>query len=173
MSTTFTSSSRTHSIRPEIRFEIDYLKTMHGVLKGIVLVLGIINVIIIATAVWYGANGFFNTAIGLAWWYTLVMLILFLFHVPEKFYTLPWLPVEIGVTCIITLLYFIASLMVILISTGTHTVAGVFGLITTAVYTYSGYLKFQAWKNGELAQGSLTNSTISTHHVSSPSAFPA
>jgi hypothetical protein len=171
MPSTFTTSSTTHSIRPEIRFDTDYLRTFHGVLKGIALVLGIINVIIIATAVWYGSNGFFNSVIGLSWWYTLVMLVFFLFHIPEKYYTLPWLPIEIGAICIITLLYFIASLMVILTSTAVHTVAGVFGFITTAVYAYSGYLKFQAWKNGELAQGSLTHSSTVTQ--SSPSAFPA
>jgi hypothetical protein len=173
MSTTFTTSSRTHSIRPEIRFEIDYLRTFHGVLKGIVIVLGIINLIIIALAPWYGVNGFFNSTVWLAFWYSLIMLGLFLFHIPEKFYTLPWLPIEIGAICIITLLYFIASLMVLLVSSATHTVAGIFGFITTAVYAYSGYLKFQAWKNGELAQGSLTNSTTSTVTQSSPSAFPA
>lgn len=91
-----------------------------------------------------------------------MMLLLFLFHVPEKFYTQPWLPVEIGVICIITLLYFIASLLVILVSDVAHTVAGVFGFITMGFYAYSGFLKFKAWKNGELAQGSLNRTRTAT-----------
>lgn len=99
------------------------------------------------------------------------MLVLFLFHIPEKFYTLPWLPIEIGVTCIITLLYFISSLIVILISTSTHTVAGVFGFITMGVYAYSGYLKFAAWKNGEIAQGTLNRAMTTT--MTESSAYPA
>lgn len=99
------------------------------------------------------------------------MLLLFLFHVPEKFYTLPWLPVEIGVLCIVTLLYFISSLMVILVSDVAHTVAGVFGFITMGVYAYSGYLKFTAWKNGELAQGSMSKSTT-TSSTTQASAYP-
>lgn len=118
-----------------------------------------------------GARGFFNTTLGIGWWYTLTMLLLFTFHVPEKFYTLPWLPVEIGVTSLVTLLYFIASLLVVLQSGAAYTIAGIFGFITMGVYGYSGYLKFNAWKNGELAQGTLTRSTNTTSTQSS--AFPA
>lgn len=120
-----------------------------------------------------GATSFFNWTLGIGWWFTLVMLILYLFHVIEKFYTLPWLPIEIGVICIVSLLYFIASLMVILISDVAHTIAGVFGFITLAVYAYSGFLKFKAWKNGELAQGTLTRSTTTTTSSMPASAFPA
>lgn len=123
------------------------------------------------TAHWVGATGFFNSTIGLGWWYTLIMLTLFSFHVPEKFYTIPWLPIEIGITSIITLMYFIASLLVILQHDAAHTVGGVFGFITTGVYAYSGYLKFNAWKNGELAQGTLTRSTTTSN--TQASAFPA
>lgn len=137
-------------------------------------VLGIINLITInVSAENRGATTFFNTALGIGWWFTLVMLILYLFHVPEKFYTLPWLPIEIGVLCVVCLLYFIASLMVILVSDVAHTVAGVFGFITLAVYGYSGYLKFTAWKNGELAQGTLNRSTTTTVSSMPASAFPA
>jgi hypothetical protein len=135
-------------------------------------VCGIVNVITINVAPqWFVATGNFNTTLGIAWWYTLVMLLLFSFHVPEKFYTLPWLPVEIGVTSIVTLLYFIASLLVILQRDSTHTVAGIFGFITTAGYGYSGYLKFMSWKNGEIAQGSLTRSTTTT--TTQATAYPA
>lgn len=137
-------------------------------------VLGIVNVITInVSASHTGATSFFNWALGIGWWFTLVMLILYLFHVVEKFYTLPWLPIEIGALCIITLMYFIASLMVILISSVAHTIAGVFGFVTMGVYAYSGYLKFTAWKNGELAQGTLSRSTTTTTSSMPASAFPA
>lgn len=126
----------------------------------------------IATAPWYGANEFYMSVIGIGFAYTLIMFVLFLFHIPEKFYTLPWLPIEIGVTCIVTLLYFISALIVILISTSNHTIAGIFGLITVGVYSFSGYLKFSAWKNGELAQGSLNRATT-TRTMTESSAYPA
>lgn len=161
------------SIRPLVRFDIEYMKSFHGMLKIVLLVLGIINLIIIIVApIFVGASRFFSTTIGLAWWYTLVMLLLFLFHIPEKFYTLPWLPVEIGALCIVSLLYFIASLLVILQRDTTHTVAGIFGFLTTGVYAYSGYLKFNAWKSGALAQGTITrtNTTTSTFQAT---AYPA
>jgi len=137
----------------------------------VLLVLGLINLITISVSnVSIGATRFYGATLGIAWWYTLIILILFLLHVPEKLYTVPWLPVEIGVTCIITLLYFIASLLTILVSSAAHTVAGVFGFITMGGYAYSGYMKFTAWKNGELAQGSLTRTTTTTTQAS---AFPA
>lgn len=102
------------------------------------------------------------------------MLILFLFHVPEKFYTLPWLPVEIGGIFLTTLLYFIISLIAVLKNDVVATIAGFFGLITTGVYFYSGYLKYKQWKNGELAQGSLLSRTTATATISQQaSAFPA
>lgn len=133
--------------------------------------MGIINVITInATTYHSNSTSFFNTTLSFALFYTLIMLILFLFHIPEKFYTLPWLPIEIGAVCILTLFYFIASLMALLTSNVAHTIAGVFGIITTAGYAYSGYLKFKAWKNGELAQGSLNQSNTAPTQAS---AFPA
>lgn len=119
------------------------------------------------------AFGYFNFVIGISWWFTLSMLILFTFHIPEKLYTVPWLPIEIGAIILICLLYFIASLIAILKPSAAATVAGVFGLITTAVYFYSGYLKFKQWKNGDLAQGTMTSRSTTTTNVSHPSAFPA
>ena len=102
---------------------------------------------------------------------------MYLFHIPEKFYTLPWLPVELGGICLMTLLYFIAALMAVLKPNVTATFAGLFGLVTTGVYFYSGFLKFKQWKSGELAQGTLiSRSTATTTYPNvqtTPSAFPA
>lgn len=122
-----------------------------------------------------GAAGFFNVIASLAFCFTVTMLVLYLFHIPEKFYTIPWLPIEIGGLCITTLLYFIASLMVILQRDGLHTTTGVFGFFTTAVYFYSGYLKYMQFKNGELAQGTLVSRSTTTTNLppQNPSAFPA
>lgn len=135
--------------------------------------LGLINIILINSSSY--TFGFYNVTIGFAWWFTISMLILYLLHVPEKFYTFPWLPFEIAGICLMTLLYFIASLISVLKPNVLATFAGIFGLITTGVYFYSGFLKFKQWKGGELAQGTLVNrSTSSTVHVqSAPSAFPA
>lgn len=85
---------------------------------------------------------------------------------------MPWLPVEIGVNIIVGLMYFIASIMAILVPDVTHTVAGIFGFITLAGYAYGGYLKFGQYRNGELAQGSLSSSRTTTTTQQS-SAYPA
>jgi len=159
------------SIRPEIRFDTEYLRTYHGMLKCGLLIMGIINVITInSTSFRNNSTSFFNTTLSFALFYTFIILVLFLFHIPEKTYTLPWLPIEIGAICILTLFYFIGSLMALLAPNVAHTIAGIFGLITTTGYAYSGYLKFRAWKNGELAQGSLSQTNTAQTQAS---AFPA
>lgn len=206
MSTTITRTETNASIRPEIRFDIEYLKTINGYLKVALLVikkkhfyftkinltvfflkiqkkyffpfsqvLFLINVIIInSSRMISGASNFFNTIAALAFFFTAVMLTLYLFHIPEKFYTLPWLPVEIGGIFLTSLLYFIASLMTILQRDGLHTTAGVFGFITTGVYFYSGYLKYKQFKSGELAQGTLLSRSQTTSSFGqNASAFPA
>ncbi|KAG5674622.1 hypothetical protein PVAND_004576 [Polypedilum vanderplanki] len=171
---TFTQTETHASIRPEIRFDLEYLKSLNGYLKVGLILLGIINVIIINSSAY--AFGFYNFVVGFSLWITIMMLLLFLFHIPEKFYTLPWLPVEIGAICLISLLYFIASLIAILKPNAIATIAGLFGFITTAGYFYSGYLKYKQWKSGELAQGTMISRSTTTS-TSNPnqqaSAFPA
>ena len=127
-----------------------------------------------ASSLQSGAASVFNVIASLAFFFTVSMLVPYLLHVPEKFYTIPWLPIEIGGIFLTTLLYFIASLMVILQRDGLHTATGVFGFITTGVYFYSGYLKYMKFKNGELAQGTLVSRSTTTANISqNASAFPA
>ena len=134
----------------------------------------LINVILINSTRPLGPTGFFNAIASLAFCFTVIMLVLYLFHFPEKFYTLPWLPIEIGGLFITVLLYFIASFMVILQRDPLHTTAGVFGFATTAIYFYSGYLKYQQYKEGNLAQGTLTSRTTTTTNIGqNASAYPA
>lgn len=100
------------------------------------------------------------------------MTLLYLFHVPEKFYRQPWLQVELGMHAIISLLLFISSLMVILTPDAVHTIAGVFGFLLLGIHFYEFYYKYQKFRNGELAQGSLTT-TRSTTTTTQSSAYPA
>jgi hypothetical protein len=101
------------------------------------------------------------------------MFLFFLFHIPEKFYTLPWLPIEIGGISLLALLYFIASLIAVLKPTAAATIAGFLGLLTTGVYFYAGFLKFKQWKNGELAQGTLISRSVTTSTIPTATAYPA
>lgn len=159
------------TINPEVRFDTDYLKTIHGKINVAVIVLGIIC-LIITTNAWGG--GFLYTAIAFGLFKSITSLVFYLMHIPEKFYSVSWLPFEIAAICIVAIFYFIGSLMIILVAHAVNTVAGIFGFITTAVYGYAGYLKYQSWKNGELAQGSLRgSSTTNNFSTSTPSAFPA
>lgn len=138
----------------------------------LIKIMALVNIITINVSSFSnGTTTFYNSTVSLGFWYTLIMLFLFLFHVPEKFYGIPWLPVEIGVNVLVGLMYFIASIMAILVPNATHTVAGIFGFITLAGYAYGGYLKFNQYRNGELAQGSLSSSRTTT--TTQSSAYPA
>ncbi|CAO1364046.1 unnamed protein product [Diamesa tonsa] len=170
---TNTQTTSSSTIQPRLRFDADYIKTYSGMIKIALLIMALVNIITInVSALSNGTTTYYNSTVSVGFWYTLVMLFLFLFHVPEKFYRMPWLPVEIGVNVIVGLMYFIASIMAILVPDAAHTVAGIFGFITLAGYAYGGYLKFNQYRNGELAQGSLTSSRTTTTQQQS-SAYPA
>ena len=62
--------------------------------------------------------------------------------------------------------------MAILVPDAVHTIAGIFGFVTLGGYAYGGYLKFNQYRNGELAQGSLSSSRTTTTTTQS-SAYPA
>lgn len=144
------------TINPEVRFEIDYLKTIHGKLNVAVIVLGIICEITIAIT-W---GPFFGVAVICGLFNSGISLVFYLMHIPEKFYTIPWLSLEIATICIITVFYFIGTFIVAILL---NIAAAIFGFIATVVYAYSGYLKYQSWRNGELAQGSLRGSSVTNN----------
>lgn len=143
---------------------------------SLIKIMALVNIITInVSSLSNGTTTYYNSTVSVGFWYTLIMLFLFLFHVPEKFYRMPWLPVEIGVNVLVGLMYFIASIMAILVPDAVHTIAGIFGFVTLAGYAYGGYLKFNQYRNGELAQGSLTTSrtTTTTTITTQSSAYPA
>lgn len=54
-------------------------------------------------------GAFFDTVAMTGFWFTGIMLILYLFHVVEKLHLIPWLKIEFAFCALWTFLYLIAS----------------------------------------------------------------
>ncbi|KAL5290095.1 CMTM4 family protein [Megaselia abdita] len=109
--TTTTSVTQT-TVSPQIRYDPTYIKTIPGILKCACLVLNLVGFICIqcSGALSYHTRGsFFSTISMTGFWFTGIMLILYLIHICEKFYKIPWLKIEMYFDVSWTILYLIAS----------------------------------------------------------------
>ncbi|CAO1312433.1 unnamed protein product [Diamesa serratosioi] len=166
------ATTPSYTVPIQLRLDAEYIKAYHGMIKIGILIMAVINITTVnVSAVSNGITTFYNTTVSVGFWYTLILLFLFLFHVPEKFYRLPWLPVEIVGNALVGLTYFIASIMVMVVPDSSHTTAGLFGFITLAGYALGGFLKYKQYRNGDLAQGKPSPSRVTT--IPQSSAFPA
>jgi uncharacterized membrane protein len=109
----------------------------------------------------------------IGFWFTGILLIFYVFHVVERYFRIPWIQIELIFCALWTLLYLIASITVSTVNSGAYTAAAFFGFCAMVAYGYDTWLKFQAHKTGEIAQGSrkVVSQTIITQQT--PSAFPA
>lgn len=61
----------------------------------------------------------------LGFWFTGILLVLYLFHIPEKFYKIPWVKIEFFFCIVMVVLYLIASSLLVNIGIEGFVVAGV------------------------------------------------
>ncbi|KAG8231903.1 hypothetical protein J437_LFUL011372 [Ladona fulva] len=167
--TTVTSSSTT--VQTNIRFDPSYIRTLPGMLKIAQIVLNLLGFIcIIATHPYVTSRGsWFNTVSMGGFWFTGIMLALYLFHVIEKLYRIPWLKIEFGFCLLWTLFYLIAASLAadygrLIEAFGA---AAFFGFCAMVAYGADAYFKFMAIKSGDIAQGDRTVNR-STSVVTSP-----
>ena len=119
---------------------------------------------------------FFNTVAMIGFWFTGILLVFYVFHVVEKFFRIPWIQIEMYFCIAWTALYLIAAVTVSTVTfSGAYTGAAFFGFCAMVAYGYDSWLKFNACKNGEIAQGTrkvvTQQQTVITQQT--PSAFPA
>ncbi|XP_034829091.1 CKLF-like MARVEL transmembrane domain-containing protein 4 [Maniola hyperantus] len=166
--TTVTSST---TVQTNIRFDPEYLKTVPGILKVVQVSCSLLGFICILCSKFSVLNQgtYFSWISMIAFWFSGILLGLYLFHLVEKFYKIPWLKIEFVFTAVWTLLYLIAAILV-----GTayyddaHTAAAFFGSVATVAYALDAVVKFLAVRAGGLAQGSRVVSKQTTSAVSSP-----
>ncbi|KAL5290096.1 CMTM4 family protein [Megaselia abdita] len=154
--TTTTSVTQT-TVSPQIRYDPTYIKTIPGILKCACLVLNLVGFICIqcSGALSYHTRGsFFSTISMTGFWFTGIMLILYLIHICEKFYKIPWLKIEMYFDVSWTILYLIASSFAAALGNEAYAAAAFFGFCSMVCYGYDAFLKWKSVQSGEIAQGS-------------------
>jgi len=165
---TTTTTTTTTSVVPTVRFDPSYVRSLPGTLKCAQMVLNLIGFICVSVAVRsnaHNANWFSFVAFG-GLLITLILLLLFLFHLIEKLYFMPWLLIELVYNGIWTFFYFTAATAV---ATMGHiedpfAAAAFFGYLAMIFYGFDAYLKYISWQGGEIAQGErVVNKTTSSN----------
>ncbi|XP_071448273.1 plasmolipin-like [Hetaerina americana] len=155
--TTTTVTSTNTSVQTNIRFDSSYIRTLPGMLKVGQLVLNILGFIcIIASNASHISRGsWFNTVAMGGFWFTGIVLALYLFHIVEKLYRIPWLKIEFVFCAIWTLFYLIAASLAAAFAPHSEAfgAAAFFGFVAMVLYGIDAYLKFKAVRAGEIAQG--------------------
>lgn len=98
----------------------------------------------------------------IAFWFTGILLGLYLFHIVEKFYKIPWLKMEFLFCALWTLLYLIASILATTVYDNPHSAAAFFGFVATVAYGLDAFLKWRGVRGGGLAQGTRVVSKQTT-----------
>lgn len=112
--TTTTTTTREAIISPQIRYDPTYWRTKEGLMKVAVIVFNLVGFICIEVTHFnmISRATFFNTVAMTGFWFSLLLLVMYLFHIVEKFYKLPWVQIELVAYAILALLYLIASILV-------------------------------------------------------------
>merc|ERR1712226_536362 len=102
-----------------------------------------------------------------AFWVTLVLLIMYLFHAIEKFHVIPWLMIEFGYCAVWAFFFFTSSLAFAVEGASSPALAAgaFFGFLCTLVYAVDSFFKFRGWRKGQLAQGERKVTETQSHHL--------
>lgn len=112
--TTRTTTTREAIISPEIRYDPGYWRTKEGIMKVVVIIFNLVGFICIEVTRFNTISRatFFNTVSMTAFWFSLLLLVMYLFHIVEKFYKLPWVQIELVAYSLFAILYLIGSIWV-------------------------------------------------------------
>ncbi|XP_072936295.1 CKLF-like MARVEL transmembrane domain-containing protein 4 [Epargyreus clarus] len=139
----------------QTRFDPSYVRTLPGMAKIAVIVLNLLGFICIqSSAFWSNGRGvYFNVVAHLGLWFSLAMLLLYMFHVVERYHKIKWLHVEMVACGAIAFLYLIASTIVVAFGAAAYSAAGFFGYLAMVVYGFEAFLAARAVRAGAPAQG--------------------
>ncbi|XP_063977526.1 CKLF-like MARVEL transmembrane domain-containing protein 4 [Diachasmimorpha longicaudata] len=153
--TTVTTSSTTH--QRNIRLDVSYVRTLPGMLKVAQVILDLLGFICITVSRYsnHSRGNWFNTVAMGGFWFTGILLALYIFHVVEKFYRIPWIKIELIFCGMWTVFYLLAASLAADYARVTegYGVAAFFGFCAMCVYGFDAWLKFRAFKTGAPAQG--------------------
>lgn len=155
--TTVTTST---SVQTNIRFDPSYIRTVPGIIKAAVMLVNIIGFICIMVSQnnWHSRANWFNFCSMGGFWITGILLAFYLFHIIEKLYFIPWVMVEMGYCALWSFFFLTASAACAAWGSVNEAwaAASFFGFISMIIYGADAFLKFKAWRGGEIAQGERT-----------------
>ncbi|XP_028173346.1 CKLF-like MARVEL transmembrane domain-containing protein 4 [Ostrinia furnacalis] len=162
--TTTTTVTSNTVVQTNLRFDPLYLKTIPGILKLIQVVSSLVGFICIQASwlSYLGKSVYFSWVAMIAFWFTGILLGLYLFHMVEKFYKIPWLKIELGFCAVWTFLYLLAAILAVTVHSDAHSAAAFFGFVAMFAYAADAYLKWRAARAGGLAQGTRVVSKQTT-----------
>ncbi|RWS03190.1 CKLF-like protein MARVEL transmembrane domain-containing protein 4-like protein, partial [Dinothrombium tinctorium] len=105
------TTSTTTKVTPLIWFDSSYVTTNVGLIKVIEIIVDLLGFICasVGSKSSHAAVTFFSVISMFAFWITLILLLMYLFHLIEKLHTFPWLIAEFGYSVLWAFLYFCAS----------------------------------------------------------------
>ncbi|XP_047987561.1 MARVEL domain-containing protein 1 [Leguminivora glycinivorella] len=166
--TTTTTVTSSTTVQTNIRFDPLYVRTATGALKVVQVVSSLLGFISVQAArfQYAGYGSFYSWISMIAFWFTGILLGLYLFHLVEKFYKIPWLRLELGFCALWAFFYLIAaSLVVSIFNNAGYSAAAFFGYAAMFAYAIDAFLKFRAVQAGGLAQGTRVVSKQTTSAV--------
>lgn len=161
-STTKTTITETH-VQTNLRWDPNYIKTIPGILKLAAVIINLVVFICVCCPnhYWRESNTarwtYFVSMTG--FWVSGILLIFYLLHVIEKFHVIPWVMIEMGYCGTWAFFYFTCALdLAVKTSQGADTVdafgaASFFSFGAMGIYGFDAFLKFKAWRAGQLGQG--------------------
>ncbi|GBP53186.1 CKLF-like MARVEL transmembrane domain-containing protein 4 [Eumeta japonica] len=172
--TTTTTVTSSTVVQTNVRFDRSYLTTIPGILKIAQVVLNLLGFICIQTSYFsiLSEYRYFSWISMIAFWFSGILLGLYLFHFVEKFYKIPWLKIEFGFCALWAFLYLVAASLAASSSSkfndNSSAAAAFFGFAAMLAYGIDAFLKWRAGRTGGLAQGSRVVSKQTTSEVSAP-----
>ncbi|XP_001354868.1 uncharacterized protein LOC108156382 [Drosophila miranda] len=138
-----------------IRLNIDYFRTLPGIIKIVEFVLGIICMALAAPPL-NSATSFFMFVIVISFIITILLIAAYFLGIREALnVAVNWIFSELITTAVLTLLYFIGFIVQLARwsesadkGSGSNTAAGVFGLFNFLAYAAGTYFLFLAHRSG-------------------------
>ncbi|EFO25899.1 synaptophysin/synaptoporin family protein [Loa loa] len=147
-------------MKPEL--DLNYLKTLSGMLKCICITLDFICFIclLVGGPAYYIGVGWIIFVCVFGMLVSLVLLILYLFHIVDLLHQIPWIVSEMIFYFAWAVFFFICGCVLALVAARFHGITGYgaasflsFGAL--CAYGFDSYVKFLAWRHNEVATGGI------------------
>ncbi|XP_055298825.1 plasmolipin-like [Sitodiplosis mosellana] len=130
-----------------IHYSTIYLHTVPGTLKVVCMAFVLIGFILIQCSDHSGVTTaqFFSTIAMIGFWFTGILLVLYLFHAIYVLHKIPWIKIEFYFCAAETVLLMLSSAFIAAKGVGLFTAAAFFGFVAMCAYGYDAFLKYRQY----------------------------